>query len=394
MIKGRKRETWARQADGSPSKRLRGAIRDSFMQNRQSATELGQLIIQPLTELLPDQFGDFRTSGISEGSKNSARDLRRNFLKACKWPSTYLAKVRTWCPKTASEVVSWIHILLPHEMLAALLNFSPDRSACLSTAGLDHMALEQLRQCERDFGQADMLGIGLWTDGVPNNFDRSDSVELIQVNMPGLAGEFAGLRVPVTAFPKSLASDHTYSDCLEIVRWSFQLCVQGCFPNGRHDNSPFLQYADQYRRRRAGKPLGFHGCLVMVRGDWSAYKNTFGLPGWNENAGCCWLCKCTPDEARMAIRTSRGERGGRGGRGRRSTICSSSSSSTRRRSKRSRTSPSVLFGGAFGISGFLAPPFGLRAPPGFRAPPWISGPSVYFGGRNSEGVHFGPLRSD
>ena len=96
MLKGKKRQSWARQDDGSPSKRLRGAIRDSFLENRQSARELGHNFLAPLSQLLPDRFGDFNTAAVQGGGgRNIARYLKMIFLKACKWPPTYKASVIT-----------------------------------------------------------------------------------------------------------------------------------------------------------------------------------------------------------------------------------------------------------------------------------------------------------
>jgi hypothetical protein len=54
----------------------------------------------------------------------------------------------------------------------------------------------------------------------------------------------------------------------------------------------------QSEQKNQGTSLGCRGALVEVRGDWKFMKEVFYLPGWNENAGCCWRCNCTPADIR------------------------------------------------------------------------------------------------
>ena len=86
---------------------------------------------------------------------------------------------------------------------------------------------------------------------------------------------------------KFVIKGDTFDDILSIVQWSLEACALGVFPARRHDGAVF-QRSDKQRAKQALKPLGCSAVLVEVRGDWQFYKTCFGLPGWRENAGCCW----------------------------------------------------------------------------------------------------------
>ena len=263
------------------------------MTNQLSSQELGIYYLEPLTHVAPSAFADFRSVRLDPGSRNVSRDIRKQFLKACKWPSCYQARVRTWNPRTKKEQLEYVNFLLPHEMFHVLVRVS-DREKIFDTSGLDVESHNYLKDTEKLAG-GELLAIGVWSDGVPNNWDRSDSVELIQVNLPGLGKEYSDLRVPVCAFPKCRMCDGTYHDCLEIVRWSLACMDKGVFPSVRHDGTAWTAH-DCQRRRKSGQQLGYRGALVLVRGDWLAYKTTFHLPGWADAGRCCWLCACSLPE--------------------------------------------------------------------------------------------------
>ena len=48
-------------------------------------------------------------------------------------------------------------------------------------------------------GDVPMTPIGLWGDGVPCNWDRTESVEVISMNLPGQDGQWGPLRIPLVA---------------------------------------------------------------------------------------------------------------------------------------------------------------------------------------------------
>ena len=79
---------------------------------------------------------------------------------------------------------------------------------------------------------------------------------------------------------------------LDLFGWSLKQMLLGVFPSNRHDGSP-LQEAS--RQRNAGKPLGFKGLLVEVKGDWEFYGNVLHLPRWDNIEGICFLCRATKE---------------------------------------------------------------------------------------------------
>ena len=154
--------------------------------------------------------------------------------------------------------------------------------------------VKQELQCD------ELLGLGLWIDGAPYNWDRSESLEIVSLNLPGLEGKHSNMRIPLVAIPKRfVATDETFHDLMEIVLWSLRQLAVGTHPVRRHDNEDWHS-DDINRQKNAGKPLRIKAALVEVRGDWLMMKEVFNLPAWNEKSGCCWLCAATPESKRNA----------------------------------------------------------------------------------------------
>jgi hypothetical protein len=188
-------------------------------------------------------------------------------------------------------------IQLPHEVVKALLAIS-NKEKLLQKDGLEPRDLEHLQKVAEEFGENadDLLALGFWCDGVPFNWDRTQSVEVLSFNLPGLKGEWENLRIPITCVPKDwVATDETFHDLLEIVLWSLQCLASGEMPSSRHDRSQWTR-SDKWRAKHQGETIGVKAFLVEVRGDWLMMKEVFHLPGWRDNTGCCWLCKATPGD--------------------------------------------------------------------------------------------------
>jgi len=106
------------------------------------------------------------------------------------------------------------------------------------------------------------------------------------------------LRLPLTGLSKKNVSENTFDDILAVVTWSLEQLGNGYWPDRRHDGRPWLS-TDAKRKKHATQQLGCRGALVEVRGDWKFFKEVFYLPAWNEKAGCCWRCNCTPQQIRQ-----------------------------------------------------------------------------------------------
>ena len=277
-----------------PAKRLRMGLENRFASNQLSAIATQQLLVDGAVA------GSSRECALVtrkvSSDKNIARDLTRRLLQNTRWPKPYICGARVWDTKAAEgKMEPKMSVLLPHEVVAKLLE-SGDSSVLLQREGMDKSTLQHLLHCE-DQLKTKLLGVGLWGDGVPCNWDRSDSLELLSLNFPGLptTSEFKALRIPLTGLAKKhVAGKDTYDDLMKIIVWSLEALASGRWPRARHDGSPWQAGGDAVRAKMAGKPLGLRGCLVEVRGDWAFYKLVFSFPQWNEKAGMCWRCTCTP----------------------------------------------------------------------------------------------------
>ena len=227
-------------------------------------------------------------------SNHSARNIKRGCLKRCQWPTPYWAKVRVLDKTTLEETSQWLAFLLPHELIEMMHRLGTP-GALLSTDDLDDVAMAHLRYCREKAGQ-DVVPLGLWGDGVPVNWDRTESVETVSLNLPGKTGEYSTLRIPLTAISRKQVGEHTWDDICAVLHWSLVRAADGNFPSVRHDGTPFRK-SDSYRKKRLVQPsMGYKAALVEVRGDWKFFAEVFRFPKWNENAGLCWRCSCTPDQ--------------------------------------------------------------------------------------------------
>ena len=216
-------------------------------------------------------------------------------MKNCQWPPAYWAQVRVWNPKTNKEQLQWLGFLLPHEFTFALTKYG-SLDVLRSTQNLDPQSKIHL-EMETRAGER-LVALGLWGDGVPCNYDRTESVETFSLNLLGVSEPYHTLRLPITAISRKQIGTNTWTDIMEIVSWSLQWCFLGTVPHARHDNTAWRK-TDLWRSKQCGKSLGAKSVLVEVRGDWIFFGETFGFPKHNTSRGCCWMCECTPQEGSM-----------------------------------------------------------------------------------------------
>ena len=87
-----------------------------------------------------------------------------------------------------------------------------------------------------------VIPLGLWSDATPMNWDRSESLELILINLPGIPHNSASRswRFPIAAIShKHVAKGVTFNEIFEVLSWSFQQLFVGKMPCQRHDGKPF-----------------------------------------------------------------------------------------------------------------------------------------------------------
>ena len=86
-------------------------------------------------------------------------------------------------------------------------------------------------------GDVPMVPIGLWGDGVPCNWDRTESVEVVSMNLPGQDGQWGPLRIPLVAISKKDVGPNTMDDLMGVIAWSLRYLAAGFWPSSRHDGS-------------------------------------------------------------------------------------------------------------------------------------------------------------
>ena len=292
MLLGKRARAYDR-SELPPGQRLRHNIADLFSSNAVSGIR-AQELFNDAAAAGDEACAPLRSRGHGG---HEARDLRRRLLKHTLWPESYKATCRTWNKRQHTVETTTISFLLPHEIMALIFRVS-DAGKVYDVHGLDPRSLAHLRACESAAGTR-LVAVGLWGDGAPCNWDRTESIEIFSANLPGESGEFKKLRFLLTGISKKqVVSTSTFHDMMQVVAWSFQHLALGVYPRERHDGTPWAP-TDTKRRRLAGKDMRVRGALVEVRGDWKFMKECFGFPGWNTEQGICWQCTCTPATLRQ-----------------------------------------------------------------------------------------------
>ena len=227
-----------------PGQRLHANLRDLYASNTIPASRTAELFDDAAAAgVLPCRLrrGGFGTK------KNTARALRRSLVRqSAGWPPLYEAPIRVFDTKTQATETRPMSFWLPHEMLACLADNAADVGNMYDRGGLDPLSLQHLVKCEGQAG-APLVPLGIWGDAAPCNWDRTESLQVFSLNLPGLTGDNRTLRIPITALSKkSVATDDTYEDILAVVAWSLQWAALGKHPSCRHDDKAW-QRADDWR---------------------------------------------------------------------------------------------------------------------------------------------------
>ena len=189
-------------------------------------------------------------------------------------------------------------MLLPHELVHKFCKHTCSRQNLFDRGGMDTVPEGHLRIASEQLAlDGDVLGIGLWMDGVACKWDRSESMDMVTMSLPGLTRKWSPLRVPLFAIPHCwVLKEHTFDDVTRVLEWSFRHLVLNRNATCRHDNTPWTT-SDAKRSRFRG-PVGCCGLLCQITGDWKMYKELFRFPQFNEKNGCCFKCSVVPDGIR------------------------------------------------------------------------------------------------
>jgi hypothetical protein len=290
-----------KQQDVPLAHRFRSNVADIFLQNELSGNRVRQLI-EDHKHADKDAADDLLAAGADgKHPNNISRDMLKKLKKRTAWPPLYWAKIRLFDLKMQVVKKVSMPFLLPHELIWALHTHARDESTLYQHKGLCEQSASHLSSCALNLGANldDLVAVNMWGDGVPMNFDRSQSLEVFSMALPGVAEDHHNLRFPVTVVPKKyVVKQKTKDDILKVISWSMQNLAAGMFPSHRHDEETWIQ-SDSWRKKKALQKLP-QGILVEVKGDWAFMKDCFRFPQHNEKAGCCWLCNVCPDGIRNA----------------------------------------------------------------------------------------------
>ena len=270
----------------SPTKKLRRHVESLFLENKLSAKEVDELA---------SSIGHCSVPGFdtkTSTGKNAARDWLRRTLKRNAWPPIYTANCTTWDNQLQTQRDSEIAFMLPHEVIFSLSKRNAFERLNQLT-GATESVKRHIQFASGCLGR-EPIAIGLWSDSTPMNWDRSQSLELILMNLPGLPKDegHSSWRFPLVAVPhdmivKGITFEHIYT----ILAWSFQCLAIGKMPSTKHDGQAF-EKADTWRIKCSGKIL-YPAVLCEMRADWKAFADIFHLPSWQHKAGICMRCNAT-----------------------------------------------------------------------------------------------------
>ena len=82
-----------------------------------------------------------------------------------------------------------ISSLLIHEVVHAIAGFST-KDVLLRTEGMEPRTKDHLNAVKQELHIEELLGLSVWIDGCPHDWDRSQSLEVASINFPGLTGKW------------------------------------------------------------------------------------------------------------------------------------------------------------------------------------------------------------
>ena len=179
-------------------KRLREHLADLFLSNEVSAARVQSLAADGHAAGASSM--DLRSAGKSGAIPgNISRDLRRKLLRRSPWQRLYYVKVQVFDVKKQAIVRKVAAFALPHEIMHVLVLHS-GKAPFLNTAGMCAKTLSNIQGIKAELQVQELCGLGLWGDGIPVSWDRSQSVDTWTMSIPGLAtGNAAAARFPICA---------------------------------------------------------------------------------------------------------------------------------------------------------------------------------------------------
>lgn len=273
--------------------RLRSNIADLMLGN-----DISSLRAQSIYKDAADAGIDEMTRLANTGTgSNVPRNMLRKLMKGSKWLPIYYAPIRVWSVKLQKLVLVKLPFLLPHELIYMLQTRALTPDSLHKKDGLSEATQQHCLRSAIELGVPSVIAVSLWGDGVPCNFDRTQSIESFCMGLPGVSST---LRIPIVAINKKFVSKQvTFDDMLSVITWSFQQLASGHMPTHDHMGRPFRS-----RRLSLGGKALPRAVLAEMRADWAFLKSCFKFPQHNELLGVCWLCRATPLNAKDGTATA------------------------------------------------------------------------------------------
>jgi hypothetical protein len=282
---------WKKEVLG-PAYQLGRQIEDICSGNQISATQ-AQDMMNSAVDAGIDELSSKRKR---TSSKNAARAWKTSRKSKTFWPAHYTFSAPLWDAKKKNLVQGDVSIWLPLELMDMIHKLG-DAKVIGDLTMMDPTTKAHLQKERDERGLPNLQGIGLHADGIPNNYDRTESCFGMTINLPGLGGEWSRMRIPIMVGPSAKITPESMDAILAVVAWSIRHLLLGQHPTCRHDGSEWdMDMGDRARSKKTG-PLGFNATLVEVRGDWDWYSKIFHFPYHSELAGICWKCSCKKHEA-------------------------------------------------------------------------------------------------
>ena len=177
------------------AKRLRANFQDLYASNLLTAKRTQELLNDGAAAGATDC-----NTFVKQLSSNTARNMRRKFLKNNPWPDDYVFDVPCLNRKTNKIVTSKMSMILMSEVLEGMADRG-DVASMYCRESMDPNTLKHVKACEAKAG-CRLAAVSLWGDGAPCNWDRTESLEVFAWHLIGLPGELClALFLSLCAFP-------------------------------------------------------------------------------------------------------------------------------------------------------------------------------------------------
>ena len=143
-------------------------IVDLYSQGDISAQRCGRIL---------DKAGKAKVVSCQAASgATKSRDLQKKLLQTSTWPPIYQCNVPLK-GRDGAEVLAPMAFLFPHEVLHGMVSLGSLQTIS-GKAGLDHLSLKHLEECEGQFG-CSFVPLAMWSDAVPVSWDRGEAVQCL-----------------------------------------------------------------------------------------------------------------------------------------------------------------------------------------------------------------------